>query len=71
VIYATTPIDPYPGIASEHILNSGENNPNLKLFAGAVRSAYHRLYEPLMPYKDELSIMLKADDKLAFTDTDY
>lgn len=64
-------IDPYPGIASEHILNSGENNPNLKLFAGAVRSAYHRLYEPLMPYKDELSIMLKADDKLAFTDTDY
>lgn len=53
-------IDPYPGIASEHILNSGQLKPNLKIFEGAVRSSYHQLYEPLMPYKDELNIFIEA-----------
>lgn len=55
-------IDPYPGIASDHILSSGKARPNLKLFEGAVRSAYHKLYEPLMPYKDELSILIKSNN---------
>lgn len=53
-------IDPYPGIASEHILNSGQSKPNLKIFEGAVRSSYHKLYEPIMPYKDELTIFIEA-----------
>lgn len=63
-------IDPYPGIASEHILSAGDKKPTLILFAGAVRSAYHRLYEPLMSYKDELGIIIKSDDNLKFSETD-
>ncbi|GAA0329234.1 anti-phage dCTP deaminase [Morganella psychrotolerans] len=47
-------IDPYPGIAKEHILESGENPPKLTQFRGAIGRAYHKLYEPIMPYKDEL-----------------
>ncbi|HHN8306832.1 anti-phage dCTP deaminase [Morganella morganii] len=47
-------IDPYPGIAKEHILESGEHPPKLTQFRGAIGRAYHKLYEPVMPYKDEL-----------------
>lgn len=63
-------IDPYPGIASEHILSSGKNKPSLKLFEGAVRGAYHKLYEAIMPYKDELIFLIKADDNLKFSNND-
>ncbi|KID57591.1 hypothetical protein JF50_10450 [Pseudoalteromonas luteoviolacea] len=49
-------IDPYPGIATTHILKSGDNQPVLELFRGAVGSAFHRLYQPKMPYKDELEM---------------
>jgi deoxycytidylate deaminase/cell division protein FtsB len=49
-------IDPYPGIATSHILNCGQNSPELLLFRGALGSAYHRLYQPIMPYKDELEM---------------
>jgi deoxycytidylate deaminase len=59
-------IDPYPGIASEHILAIGSNRPNLTQFRGAVGKGYHQLYEPTLPYKDELSYFdnkewMKAD----------
>ncbi|WP_158858677.1 hypothetical protein [Lunatibacter salilacus] len=47
-------IDPYPGIATSHILNGGTNNPELILFKGAIGSAYFKLYNPLLPYKDEI-----------------
>ncbi|QKJ50177.1 deoxycytidylate deaminase [Proteus vulgaris] len=47
-------IDPYPGIAKEHILESGETPPKLIQFRGAIGRAYHKLYEPIMPYKDEI-----------------
>lgn len=50
-------IDPYPGIAIQHIISIGENPPKLIQFRGAVGKAYHQLYEPLMPYKDELSYL--------------
>ncbi len=50
-------IDPYPGIANDHILRSGSNRPEMILFSGAVGRAYHRLYQPLMPYKDELEML--------------
>lgn len=59
-------IDPYPGIATSHTLSSGTNSPKLQLFRGAVGRAYHQLYQPLMPYKDELEIILsipKTSDK--------
>lgn len=53
-------IDPYPGIAINHILECGENEDKLssKLFrfTGAIGRAYHKLYEPFMPYKDEIYI---------------
>ncbi|MPR00981.1 hypothetical protein F0169_02150 [Pseudomonas sp. MAFF 212408] len=49
-------IDPYPGIATQHILLSGQNKPELELFKGAVGRAFYQLYQPLMPYKDELEL---------------
>ena len=48
-------IDPYPGIAIDHILNSGSKSPELTLFSGAIGRAFHRLYSPIMAYKDELN----------------
>ena len=52
-------IDPYPGIATSHILTSGINktdNPVLLMFRGAVGRGFHKLYESFMAYKDELNI---------------
>ena len=48
-------VDPYPGISSSHILSSGAKDlrPRLRLFSGAIGAAYHRLYEALLPIKDE------------------
>jgi dCMP deaminase len=60
-------IDPYPGIAKEHILKSGmkEKRPVLRLFKGAIGRAYHQLYHPFVPYKDELQMItgIKLIDK--------
>lgn len=49
-------IDPYPGIATQHILSAGKNKPELELFRGAVGRAFYQLYQPLMPYKDEMEL---------------
>ena len=56
-------VDPYPGISGAHVLGSGnlEGRPQLRLFSGAVGHAYHRLYEPLLPIKDEYSARLTSD----------
>lgn len=51
-------IDPYPGIASKHVLASGVARPETRLFDGAVGTAYHDLYQPIMSYKDELPHLL-------------
>lgn len=50
-------VDPYPGISINHVLGVGsiENRPELRLFSGAVGNAYHRLYESLLPVKDEFA----------------
>lgn len=50
-------IDPYPGIAVRHILMGGSNDPKLTLFSGAIGRAFHRLYTPIVPYKDELATL--------------
>ncbi|MGL5029883.1 MAG: anti-phage dCTP deaminase [Aeromonas sp.] len=50
-------IDPYPGIAIDHILSIGNNKPNLIQFRGAVGKGYHQLYEPTISYKDELNYL--------------
>jgi len=51
-------IDPYPGIAREHILTIGSNPPTLIQFRGAVGKGYYQLYEPTLPYKDEIEYFL-------------
>src|SRR5690606_38647805 len=53
-------IDPYPGIATRHTLMGGSRNPNLILFTGAIGRAFHNLYTPKLPYKDELSTLSKS-----------
>ncbi len=56
-------VDPYPGISSSHVLSSGpeDSRPKLRLFHGAVGHAYHRVYEPILPIKDEYSARLGDD----------
>jgi hypothetical protein len=54
-------VDPYPGISTKQILEAGSNKPEVRLFNGAIGNAYHWLYEPLMAYKDELSLMLNQN----------
>jgi deoxycytidylate deaminase/dephospho-CoA kinase len=56
-------IDPYPGISTNHVLASGDEKPELILFRGAVGSAFHKLYQPMMPYKDELDMMFSIPKK--------
>lgn len=50
-------IDPYPGISRDHILGVGKHIPELQLFSGAIGRAYHRLYQPLFAFKDELQML--------------
>lgn len=60
-------VDPYPGISASHVLKSGISDlrPKLRLFSGAVGNAYHRLYEPLLPIKDEYNARLADDPEQA------
>lgn len=53
-------IDPYPGISLTHILKSGTGQPIVELYQGAVGAAYHRLYDPILPYKDELKALMEG-----------
>lgn len=51
-------IDPYPGIASTHVLKgSSKNNPKLHLFYGAIGNAYFALYMQRFAIKDELQFV--------------
>lgn len=66
-------IDPYPGIATKHILKNGireKDNPKLLMFQGAVGRAFHKLYEPFMAYKDELKILTNISPKERFNKKD-
>ena len=56
-------IDQYPGISYEHILNCGENIPQMILFSGAIGRAYTQLYTQILPYKDELYMLLSLTFK--------
>jgi dCMP deaminase len=53
-------IDPYPGIATSHVLGTGLKRPKTKLFDGVIGSAYHDLYQPVMSYKDELPSLIPS-----------
>lgn len=47
-------IDAYPGITQSHILKSGNRQPEMILFHGAIGRAYISLYNPMLPLKDEI-----------------
>jgi deoxycytidylate deaminase len=49
-------VDPYPGISNSHVFGVGEP-PAQVLFSGVIGRAYHDLFEPLMPYKEELNML--------------
>jgi dCMP deaminase len=51
-------IDPYSSISKPHILSAGSQPINMRLFYGAIGSAYHRLYHPMINYKDEITFLL-------------
>lgn len=53
-------IDRYPGISEPHILLGGTSNPELILFTGAIGRAFHNLYSPLIPYKDEANALINC-----------
>lgn len=53
-------LDPYTDIAPDLILACGFNVPNLRPFRGAIGGTFYKLYQPFMPYKDELSIWEKT-----------
>tara|TARA_B100002052_G_C15847301_1_gene583168 strand:- start:293 stop:1735 length:1443 start_codon:yes stop_codon:yes gene_type:complete len=59
-------IDPYPGIATKHILKNTvdqSKKPVLCMFQGASGKAFHKLYDPFMSHKDELAIRTKIKAK--------
>ncbi len=60
-------IDPYPGIATSHIIMGGTENPELVLFSGAIGRAFHRLYTPIIAYKDELNLIKTKTPTLGVT----
>jgi deoxycytidylate deaminase len=55
-------IDPYPGISLTHILAAGHRDvrPSVELYQGAVGTAYHRLFDPILPFKDELRALMEG-----------
>jgi dCMP deaminase len=39
-------------------LSAGSKPIKPRLFNGAIGNAYHWLYDPIMPYKDEMTLLL-------------
>lgn len=58
-------IDPYPGIAHDHILKFGEknNDPKVHLFKGAVGETYVSIYSQRLAPKDELEYITGIKNK--------
>lgn len=56
-------IDAYPGISKSHILECGDNQPQMILFTGAVGRAYINLYNPFVPLKDEIEAITGVNVK--------
>ena len=72
-------IDSYPGISQKHILECGDNRPEMILFHGAVGRAYVSLYNPFLSLKDEIEevtgvhvkdIETDKDDQLKYSEDD-
>ena len=56
-------IDTYPGISKQHILECGDNRPQMKLFSGVIGRAYINLYNPFLPLKDEIEALTNVNIK--------
>ena len=52
-------LDPYTDIAPNLIINCGFDSPRLRPFRGAIGGTFYKLYQPFLPYKDELTIWEK------------
>ena len=52
-----------------YVFLSPSNSPQMQLFTGAIGSAYHLLYEPLMPLKDELNYIMSESDPKPTTES--
>lgn len=52
-------IDPYPGISKQHIFGNGSRKPQMILFEGAIGKGFTQLYTQIMPYKDELEMLMQ------------
>lgn len=64
-------IDPYPGISKSHILTFGkDDNPDMKLFYGAIGEAYLDFYTPRVATKDELEMLTGVNVKAVAKDAD-
>ena len=44
-----------------HIIDGGTCKPVLNLFSGAIGRAFHRLFTPIVAYKDELNAIKNID----------
>lgn len=53
-------LDPYSDIAPDLILNCGYDIPQLRAFRGAIGGTFYKLYQPFIPYKDEIGILTKS-----------
>lgn len=53
-------LDPYTDIAPDLILSCGYDQPKLRPFMGAIGGTFYKLYQPFMPYKDEITIWEKT-----------
>ena len=51
-------IDQYPGISFNHVINCGDEFPEMIPYHGAIGRAYTQLYTQILPYKDELYMLL-------------
>lgn len=56
-------LDPYTDIAPDLILNCGFDIPRLRAFRGAIGGTFYKLYQPFIPYKDELKIWEETTGK--------
>lgn len=54
-------LDPYTDIAPDLIFNCGFDIPRLRAFRGAIGGTFYKLYQPFLPYKDEITIWEKTE----------
>jgi len=54
-------LDPYPGIAGSHVLDTGSSRPDVVPFVGALNRGYQQLFEPIMPHKEAIKALVSLD----------